>query len=66
MVIREYDEVIDKVTGKRVIVVYISGPGSYMVEPLDYSYEPNWRDESQLKKVRHKNHYDENENDEWY
>ena len=46
MVIREYDEVIDKVTGKRAIVVYISGTGSYMVEPLDYSYEPNWRDES--------------------
>lgn len=69
MVIREYDEVIDKVTGKWAIVVYIYGPGSYMVEPLDYSYEPNWRDESQLKKVRHKNpqnHYDEKENNEWY
>lgn len=41
----------------------------YMVEPLDHSYEPNWRDESQLKKVRHKNpqnHYDEKENNEWY
>ena len=69
MVIREYDEVVDKVTGKRAIVVYVSGPESYMVEPLDNSYEPNWRDESQLKKVSHKNpqnHYDENENDEWY
>ena len=40
-----------------------------MVEPLDYSYEPNWRDESQLKKVRHKNpqnRYDVKENNEWY
>ncbi|MDZ5587934.1 hypothetical protein [Enterococcus cecorum] len=27
MVIREYDEVVDKVTGKRAIVVYVSGPG---------------------------------------
>lgn len=69
MVIREYDEVVDKVTGKRAIVVYVSGSGSYMVEPLDYSYEPNWRDEGQLKKVSHKNpqnHYDEKEKNEWY
>ena len=32
-IIKEYDEVIDKVTGKRAIVVYVSGPGSYMIEP---------------------------------
>lgn len=41
----------------------------YMVEPFDHSYEPDWRDESQLKKVSHKNsqnHYDEKENNEWY
>lgn len=63
-IIKEYDEVIDKVTGKRAIVVYVSGPGSYMIEPLDNSFEPNWREESQLRKVRHKNpqnHYDEND-----
>lgn len=41
----------------------------YMVEPFDHSYEPDWRDESQLEKVSHKNsqnHYDKKENNEWY
>ena len=45
------------------------GSEFYMVEPFDHSYEPDWRDESQLKKVSHKNsqnHYDEKENNEWY
>lgn len=49
-----YDDVVDKVTGKEVVIVYISDQlmgDCYLVEPIDYSYEPDWREADQLKKI---------------
>lgn len=48
-----YDDVIDTVTGKNAVVVYISDNltgDCYLIEPADYSFEPDWREANQLKK----------------
>lgn len=49
-----YDDVVDKVSGKEAVIVYISDPlmgDCYLVEPKDYSYEPDWREAGELKKI---------------
>ncbi|HEL0230523.1 hypothetical protein KV238_07240 [Streptococcus equi subsp. zooepidemicus] len=51
-----YDEVIDKVTGQKAIIVYISDElvdDCYLIEPLNHSYLPDWREINQL--IRYKN-----------
>ncbi|BDD38431.1 hypothetical protein GUT183_06690 [Streptococcus ruminantium] len=50
-----YDEVIDKVTGQNAIIVYISdelADDCYLIEPLNHSYLPDWREINQL--IRYK------------
>ncbi|HFU4502116.1 TPA: hypothetical protein ACGPA6_001975 [Streptococcus suis] len=47
-----YDDVIDTVTGKIVTIVYISAKeidDCYLVEPVDNSYDPEWRYANQLE-----------------
>lgn len=42
-----YDSVIDKKTGIECVVVYISDDETddcYLVEPVDYSFDPDWRE----------------------
>lgn len=51
-----YDEVIDKVTGQKAIIVYISDElvdDCYLIEPLNHHYLPDWREINQL--IRYKN-----------
>lgn len=54
-VFKLYDEVIDKKTGQKAIIVYISDKlvdGSYLIEPLNHSYLPDWREGDQLIKYK--------------
>lgn len=50
-----YDEVIDKVTGQKAIIVCIANKlvdDCYLIEPLNHSYLPDWREINQL--IRYK------------
>ncbi|HFI2472211.1 TPA: hypothetical protein ACGO11_000541 [Streptococcus suis] len=48
-----YDDVIDTVTGKKATIVYVSDEeidDCYLIEPVDNSYDPDWRYAHQLDK----------------
>lgn len=47
-----YDDVIDTVTGTKATIVYISDEeidDCYLIEPVDNSYDPDWRYAHQLE-----------------
>ena len=49
-----YDGVIDTVTGKKAVIIYISDEkidDCYLVEPADNSYDPDWRYAEQLEEI---------------
>lgn len=49
-----YDIVYDKNTHNKCIVVYVSDDimdDSYLIDPIGYSFELDWREASDLEKV---------------
>ncbi|MGK0720305.1 hypothetical protein [Streptococcus uberis] len=52
--IKLYDVVFDKKTNKKCIVVYISEElidDCYLIEPIDNSFDIDWREESDLERI---------------
>lgn len=49
-----YDDVVDAVTGEKATVVYVSDNltgDCYLVELVDYTDAPYWREARQLQKI---------------